>query len=378
MPRNSSGIYSLPGGNPVVTLTVISSAWANTTMSDLSTAMTDSLDRSGFGAMLAGLQLFDGAIGAPGLTWGTQATAGLYRAGTSDFRWAIGGVDIFTIGVAGLTAIGFGQVVSISGNDPRLKINEADGAANNRLWDIAAVGEQLRFRTDNDADNAFVNWLTVDRTLNVIDAIAFAGTAMSFNGILSLTKIGFSLTSALQIVSNQPCISFTESDGAANNKNWYAGASAEAFFMGVDNDAGTGAVDWIQVQRTATTIDSVNFPNGILQYGGNEVGYRNFVRVAMTGNLAATDAHRGKLVLYTGAGGHAYSIASAAISDDGAVTIVNFSASTLSITVSGGLVLNWLTGAGITTGARTLQPGSVCTINIYSSANAAIWGIGLS
>lgn len=103
MPRDSNGVYSLPVGNPVATLTVISSNWANTTLSDLSTAMTDSLSRSGEGSMLAGLKLFDGTIGAPGMTWGTETTSGFYRAGAGDFRFAIGGVDVWTIVAGGLS-----------------------------------------------------------------------------------------------------------------------------------------------------------------------------------------------------------------------------------------------------------------------------------
>jgi len=35
MPRNSSGVYTLPAGNPVVTDTVIDVDWANPTMEDV-------------------------------------------------------------------------------------------------------------------------------------------------------------------------------------------------------------------------------------------------------------------------------------------------------------------------------------------------------
>lgn len=103
MPRNSNGDYSLPAGNPVVTGEVISSGWANTTLGDIATALTGSLSRNGEGAMLAGLELYDGTIGAPGLTWGTETTSGLYRAGAGDFRWAINGVDVVTITSAGIS-----------------------------------------------------------------------------------------------------------------------------------------------------------------------------------------------------------------------------------------------------------------------------------
>lgn len=43
MPRNGSGTYSLPSGNPVVTGTTISSGWANPTLSDIASALTASL-----------------------------------------------------------------------------------------------------------------------------------------------------------------------------------------------------------------------------------------------------------------------------------------------------------------------------------------------
>jgi hypothetical protein len=45
--RNGSGIYSLPPGNPVVTNTTISSSWANTTLSDIGSAITQSISKDG-------------------------------------------------------------------------------------------------------------------------------------------------------------------------------------------------------------------------------------------------------------------------------------------------------------------------------------------
>lgn len=43
MPRNGSGTYSLPAGNPVVTATTISSTVQNNTMSDIASALTASI-----------------------------------------------------------------------------------------------------------------------------------------------------------------------------------------------------------------------------------------------------------------------------------------------------------------------------------------------
>jgi len=57
MSRNGSGTYSLPAGNPVVTNTTISSTWANTTLTDLATAMTGSIAADGQTTVTGNLQM---------------------------------------------------------------------------------------------------------------------------------------------------------------------------------------------------------------------------------------------------------------------------------------------------------------------------------
>jgi len=48
MPRTGSGTYTLPGGiNPVVNGSLITSSWANTTLGDIATALTNSLAKDG-------------------------------------------------------------------------------------------------------------------------------------------------------------------------------------------------------------------------------------------------------------------------------------------------------------------------------------------
>ncbi len=69
MARAGSGTYTLASGNPVVTATTISITWANDTLTDLETAMTDSLSRGGSGGMLAALRGVDGSVSAPALSW---------------------------------------------------------------------------------------------------------------------------------------------------------------------------------------------------------------------------------------------------------------------------------------------------------------------
>ena len=47
MSRNGSGVYTLPAGNPVVSGTTIASTWANTTLSDIANAITNSIASDG-------------------------------------------------------------------------------------------------------------------------------------------------------------------------------------------------------------------------------------------------------------------------------------------------------------------------------------------
>jgi hypothetical protein len=57
MSRNGSGTYTLPAGNPVVTGTTIASNWANTTLTDIATALTGSLAADGQTPMTGSLDM---------------------------------------------------------------------------------------------------------------------------------------------------------------------------------------------------------------------------------------------------------------------------------------------------------------------------------
>lgn len=62
MPRNASGVYTPPAGQPVVTGTTISSSVFNSLVTDLSSAMTQSVNVSGSAPMLASLNMGNQSI----------------------------------------------------------------------------------------------------------------------------------------------------------------------------------------------------------------------------------------------------------------------------------------------------------------------------
>jgi hypothetical protein len=106
MPRNGSGTYTLPAGNPVVAGTTIEASWANTTLNDVATEMTGSLSRAGSGGMTGPLRLDAGTAAVPALAWSTETTTGLYRAGTNDVRLAVATSDVMRWQAAGVSVTG--------------------------------------------------------------------------------------------------------------------------------------------------------------------------------------------------------------------------------------------------------------------------------
>ena len=94
MARDSSGNYTLPPGNPVVTDTVIASPWANTTMGDLANEMTNSLSRTGQGGMLAPMFFADGAVTTPAIAFTNEVTLGLFREGSGILGVAVTGDEV--------------------------------------------------------------------------------------------------------------------------------------------------------------------------------------------------------------------------------------------------------------------------------------------
>lgn len=78
MPRNGSSVYSLPAGNPVIAGTVIATTWANSTLTDIATALTNSLSTDGSTASvsLAGKTMSGGTFSGPTVTSTLTLTGG--------------------------------------------------------------------------------------------------------------------------------------------------------------------------------------------------------------------------------------------------------------------------------------------------------------
>jgi len=115
MPRNGSGVYTLPAGNPVVPGTTIESTWANDTLEDVANELTNSLSRTGAGGMLAPFRIADGTVSAPGLSYLNETNSGLYRSGSGSVWMSILGVNVAQFSTVGLT-VPAGKAFTAQGN----------------------------------------------------------------------------------------------------------------------------------------------------------------------------------------------------------------------------------------------------------------------
>lgn len=127
MPRNASGVFTLVAGNPVVSGTIIDSVWANGTLADVATEMTDSLSRSGKGGATAPIKFANGSATTPGVAFTNDVNSGMYLAGAGDVRISASSQNIARFNGGNLyvwdaTGVAWVQVYSTKFAPPRIQL----------------------------------------------------------------------------------------------------------------------------------------------------------------------------------------------------------------------------------------------------------------
>jgi hypothetical protein len=113
MPRDNSGVVTLPVGNPVVAGTAISADVANATNADLASMIEDSLSRSGKGGMNSPMQFGSGSDANPSITFTADTNTGFYLPADADIGVAINGSKIMDVIATGVSVAGN---IDVSGN----------------------------------------------------------------------------------------------------------------------------------------------------------------------------------------------------------------------------------------------------------------------
>jgi hypothetical protein len=136
MARGSGGTYTLPS-SPVVSGTTVASAVENAFRSDVAAEITDSLSRSGKGPMTAPLELANGTVSLPALTFDSDPDTGLYRVGAGELGIAADGVKVAGItvttvtlpkGVTATQSTTNASAVTATGNGTGYGVNATGGA----------------------------------------------------------------------------------------------------------------------------------------------------------------------------------------------------------------------------------------------------------
>lgn len=100
MPRNSSGVYTLPEA-AFVAGTTIQSSPVNSNYSDIASTLTLSLATTGVSTMTGPIKAASGSVTAPSYTFGSATGTGFYLSGANAISWTAAGVLAATFAADG-------------------------------------------------------------------------------------------------------------------------------------------------------------------------------------------------------------------------------------------------------------------------------------
>jgi microcystin-dependent protein len=156
MPTDANGNYALPGGYLAVAGTTILPSQHNPPLEDVASGLTARLMRSGAGAMTGQLKSIDGSVGAPGYTFGTALTTGLYKT-AAGFGVSIAGTKVAEFTSTGLAsgARFIGELIAHSGQSalPPLTVYPAGQTLSRATYAALWTFAQAEIATGNSFYN---------------------------------------------------------------------------------------------------------------------------------------------------------------------------------------------------------------------------------
>jgi hypothetical protein len=233
MPRNSSGTYTLPTGNPITTRTLIESSWANSTLGDIANEITGSLARNGAGGMTGPLKATDGGVTAPSITFGLETSTGLYRVSAGQIGMTTLGVQRFTISGSGAT---FSVPVTVSSNMTVSGVISGNGSGLTSLnaSNISGTIADAQLSSNVALKNA-ANTFTANQLIS-----ASGGIGLTVNGVAGIYAADMT----------------SPADGSNNAYPLRArGSSIGAVYATIENTSATGTANlWVAANNFAARI----------------------------------------------------------------------------------------------------------------------------
>jgi hypothetical protein len=175
MPRDASGNYTLPLGNPVIDGTIIDVNWANPTMADIAAQLNNVYTRDGLLGPQAPFKIIDGTENAPGLAFNSEPGLGWYRDGASVIGNAAGGQTVAWLSAASAVGTIYNLFPRSPGTSSLNMSNQARGtpdynylnfiqnANGSAIISTQAIGTAVRGDLTIDAPN-----INIPGNLNVV------------------------------------------------------------------------------------------------------------------------------------------------------------------------------------------------------------------
>ena len=404
MPRNSSGIYTLPAGNPVTAGTTIDATWANSTLSDIANEITNSLDRYGNGGMLASFRFSDGTVSAPGMSWINETTTGFYRAGAGQMWVSVQSTQVAQFTVNGITLpagknIAIGGTLNVTGTSAFTgAITATGGVVGNLTGNVTGNATNVSgtvaianggtgatsaavARTNLGATTVGTNLFTLtnpsaitfprinaDNSVSTLDAATFRSAIGA--GVGSVTSVAVSggttgLTTSGGPITSSGTVTLAGTLAVANGGT--GGTTAATARSGI-GAAASGANTDITSVATTTTINS------------NVIGYRDVPQNAQSGAYTFAAGDAGKHLYSTNSGAQTVTVptnASVALPVGTAVSIVNNGTTAITFTTTGTTVYKAGTSAAWASGG-TLAVRGMATFLKVATDTWFVSGSGLS
>jgi len=425
MPRNASSVYTLPGGNPVIPGTTITSSWANTTLQDIATALTQSLSTDGSTATvnLANKTLNNvtlGTLTSPlsipnGGTGGATAVAA--RANLNASRIIAGTANQIVVtnadGVAGAPTLSiaspatFPGALTTTGNITAMPGGFISGSTNTTIANDGTAGNIL-LRPNGVASTVGQVSISAGGAINAAGQITY-NTNLVSSGANTVIGNGANDSTGTIILRPQ---GIADSDGEVTIGN--AGAlTTKNSITFLNNLISSGVQAALSVGASTGSGGSIYLrPNGATDVTGQlSVGASGAVIASGSGSFAGSVVSSGifasstaalTLTMSTGlsgtislrpnglsdttgqttispsgnmAVGGALTTTGAIASGSSVTSSANFISSTTSVglcTTGAGIVVLRPNGAGSTTGQVTIDSAGVLTTNSFMTVGGGI------
>ena len=209
MPRNGSGTYALPAGNPVVTDTTIDASWANDTMNDMVVQLNNVLTRDGLLGITTTLMLRPGVGANAGVSFEGYSTYGIYLdIDNLNFDINVAGVTVMAVFVDDVTftvGLTLGSTLDVAGAvDMSTTLNVTGGTTLGSAivgTTLGVTGATTLGSTLNVTGNTTLSSADINFTLNVLGTI-FTNKVSPNNGTAAAPTIMFANDSTSGMFSN--------------------------------------------------------------------------------------------------------------------------------------------------------------------------------